>query len=163
DPGFTAITSQRPGALVVLADPLAYTRRREIIATVARHRIPAVYAFREATDEGGLMSYGVNIPALYRRAAYFVDRLFKGAKPGANPAPGRDMREAFLQSLRDLGYVEGRNVVIEYRFAEGTLERYPALAAELVSLKVDVILAPITPAVLAAKQATRTIPIVFTA
>jgi len=82
---------------------------------------------------------------------------------GANPAPGRDMREAFLQSLRDLGYVEGRNVVIEYRFAEGTLERYPALAAELVSLKVDVILAPITPAVLAAKQATRTIPIVFTA
>ena len=85
DPGFTAIASQRPGALVVLADPLAYTRRREIIATAARHRIPAVYAFREATDEGGLMSYGVNIPALYRRAAYFVDRLVKGAKPGDLP------------------------------------------------------------------------------
>src|SRR6266540_4272619 len=74
---------------------------------------------------------------------------------GANPAPGRHMREAFLQGLRDLGYVEGRNVVIEYRFAEGKLERYPALVAELVALKVDVIVAPITPAALAAKQATR--------
>jgi ABC-type uncharacterized transport system substrate-binding protein len=85
DPGFTAIASQHPGALLVLADPLVYTRRREIVATAARHRIPAVYAFREATDEGGLMSYGVNISALYRRAAYFVDRLFKGAKPADLP------------------------------------------------------------------------------
>jgi ABC-type uncharacterized transport system substrate-binding protein len=82
---------------------------------------------------------------------------------GANPAPGRHMREAFLQGLRDLGYVEGRNVVVEYRFAEGKLERYPALAAELVALKVDVIVAPITLAALAAKQATKTIPIVFAA
>jgi putative ABC transport system substrate-binding protein len=82
---------------------------------------------------------------------------------GANPAPGRHMREAFLQGLRDLGYVEGRNVVVEYRFAEGKLERYPALAAELVTLKVDVIVAPITLAALAAKQATKTIPIVFAA
>jgi putative tryptophan/tyrosine transport system substrate-binding protein len=65
--------------------------------------------------------------------------------------------------LRDLGYVEGRNVVVEYRFAEGKLERYPALAAELVALKVDVIVAPITLAALAAKQATKTIPIVFAA
>src|SRR5205823_13957506 len=49
--------------------------------------------------------------------------------------------EAFLQGLRDLGYVEGRNVVIEYRDAEGKIERLPALAAELVALKVDVIVA----------------------
>jgi putative tryptophan/tyrosine transport system substrate-binding protein len=70
-------------------------------------------------------------------------------------------REAFLQGLRDLGYVEGRNVVIEYRDAEGKLERLPALAAELVALKVDVIVAPPTVAALAAKHATRTLPIVF--
>src|SRR6266852_9576356 len=70
-------------------------------------------------------------------------------------------REAFLQGLRDLGYVEGRNVVIEYRDAEGKPERLPALAAELVALKVDVILAPSAVAALAAKQATRTLPIVF--
>src|SRR6266498_539150 len=73
------------------------------------------------------------------------------------------MTEGFRQGLRDLGYVEGRNVVIEFRDAEGRLERLPALAAELVALKVDVIVAGGTPQALAAKQATRTIPIVFAA
>ena len=71
------------------------------------------------------------------------------------------LREAFRQGLRDLGYVEGRNLVIEYRDAEGKVERLPALAAELVALKVDVIVASGTLAALAAKQTTRTLPIVF--
>jgi putative ABC transport system substrate-binding protein len=79
-------------------------------------------------------------------------------------SPPTRLGEAFRQGLRDLGYVEGRNVVIESRSAEGKLERLPALAAELVALKVDVIVAPAgTPPALAAKQATRTIPIVFIA
>jgi len=80
-----------------------------------------------------------------------------------NRAPNPHLREAFLQGLRDLGYVEGRNVVIEYRDAEGKPERLPALAAELVALKVDVIVAPTTVAALAAKQATTTVPIVSVA
>jgi len=78
-----------------------------------------------------------------------------------NLAQAPHLLEAFRQGLRHLGYVEGRDVVIEYRDAGGTIERFPVLAAELVALKVDVIVAPSTPATLAAKQATRTIPIVF--
>jgi len=69
--------------------------------------------------------------------------------------------EAFLQGLRDLGYVGGQNITIEYRWAEGRAERLPALAAELVVLKVDAIVTAGTPATLAAKQATTTIPIVM--
>jgi putative ABC transport system substrate-binding protein len=69
---------------------------------------------------------------------------------------------AFLQGLRDLGYVEGRNVVIEYRDLMGKYDRLPGLAADLVALKVDVIVVTSTPSTLAAKQATKTIPIVFT-
>ena len=80
-----------------------------------------------------------------------------------NLAASPHLRDAFLQGLRELGYVEGRNVVIEYRYAEGKPERLPALAAELVALKVDVIVTVSNTTALAAKQATRTVPIVFTA
>jgi putative ABC transport system substrate-binding protein len=79
----------------------------------------------------------------------------------ANLAASPHLPEAFHQGLRDLGYVEGRNVVTEYRYAEGKVERLPALAAELVALKVDVIVASGTLAALAAKQATSALPIVF--
>ena len=75
--------------------------------------------------------------------------------------PGSRLDEAFRQGLRELGYVEGQNIVIEYRWAEGRAERLPDLAAELVSLKVDIIVAAGTPAPLAAKHSTRTIPIVM--
>src|SRR5499427_8776321 len=69
--------------------------------------------------------------------------------------------EAFQHGLRDLGYIEGQNIVIEYRYAEGMADRFPNLAAELVQLKVDVIVVTGTPATQAAKNATKTIPIVM--
>ncbi len=72
-------------------------------------------------------------------------------------------REAFLQGLRDLGYIEGRNLMIEYRDAQRKPERLPALAAELVALKVDAIVGAGTLVALAAKQATNSLPIVFIA
>ena len=82
--------------------------------------------------------------------------------PGSASDPGRQrFLDAFRQGLRDLGYVERQNIIIEARFAEGNYDRLPDLAAELVRLKVDVIAAAAVPAIQAAKQATGTVPIVM--
>src|SRR5215207_1011201 len=70
--------------------------------------------------------------------------------------------EAFRLGLRDLGWIEGQNIVVEYRFAQGAFERLPALAAELVRLGVELILAAPTPAAVAASNATKDIPVVIT-
>jgi putative ABC transport system substrate-binding protein len=77
-----------------------------------------------------------------------------------SPTDNPHLREAFRQGLRELGYVDGQNIAIEYRFAEHRPERLPGLAAELVRLKVDIIVTGAPPAPEAAKQATSTIPIV---
>ncbi len=81
--------------------------------------------------------------------------------PGAGSLSSANA-DAFLKGMRELGYIEGRNLVVEWRFADGKLERLPALAAELVQLKVDVIVAGASPAISAAQKATTTIPIVMT-
>jgi len=82
-------------------------------------------------------------------------------RPG-NPPPGEfGQREAFEGGLRDLGWTPGTSILIEYRYAEGKPERLPELAAELVRIPVDVIVASATSGVRAAQQATRTIPIVM--
>jgi putative tryptophan/tyrosine transport system substrate-binding protein len=83
---------------------------------------------------------------------------------GANaPATQSQWTDAFVRRLRELGWIEGRNIVIEYRWAQGRFERSPELAAELVRLKVDVIVTHANANVVAAKQATSVIPIVFAA
>jgi putative ABC transport system substrate-binding protein len=85
-----------------------------------------------------------------------------GVLAGTTPGPdGSPNLKAFLEGMRALGYVEGQNLVIEYRWAEGQYERFPDLVAELVRLKVDVLIVLNTPAALAAKYATTTIPIVM--
>ena len=78
-----------------------------------------------------------------------------------SPSSPGSPEEAFRQGLRELGYVEGRSIVIEYRYAEGNAERLSKLASELVRLKVDVLVAAAgAPGALAAKQVTKTVPIV---
>jgi putative ABC transport system substrate-binding protein len=101
----------------------------------------------------------VPLAAQAQQAAKVARLAYLGNDPTASP----HLLEAFRQGLRDLGYVEGRNVAIDYRFAEGKFERLPAFAAELVTLKVDVILAGTVLIAVAAKQAIKTIPIVFLA
>jgi len=109
---------------------------------------------------------------LIAAGALFAGPLVAGAQPtprirrigylATSRGPSPHLQEAFVQGLRDLGYAEGHNVAIEYRDADGKLERLPALATELVGLNVEVIVAVSTPQALAARQATSTIPIVFT-
>src|SRR4030095_2836253 len=100
----------------------------------------ALCGFTEAQQPAGIPRVGILLPTT---ASFYLPRI-----------------EAFRQRLRELGYVEEKNIVIEYRYAEGKLERLPDLAAELVRLKVDVIVTA-GPAILAAKKANATIPIVF--
>src|SRR6266404_2985927 len=91
---------------------------------------------------------------------------FKLARIGAlfiGLADAQSFKKEFQEGLRDLGFVEGQNIAFEFRSAEGKLDRLPELAAELVRLKVDVIVALYVPSALAAKQATREIPIVIVA
>jgi putative ABC transport system substrate-binding protein len=92
-------------------------------------------------------------PAQVARIGYLVTG-------GLDSPETRVLLDAFRQGLRERGYVEGQNIVVEYRAADGQLERFPALAAELVQLKPEVIVAQGTPAARAAQQATTTIPIV---
>jgi ABC-type uncharacterized transport system substrate-binding protein len=95
----------------------------------------------QAQQPARIFRIGILIPS---SASFFLDRL-----------------EAFRQRLRELGYVEGKNILIESRYAEGKPERVPDLAAELVRLKVDVIVTAANSGILAAKKASATIPIVF--
>jgi putative tryptophan/tyrosine transport system substrate-binding protein len=89
-----------------------------------------------------------------------VHRIGYLSARGAVSLP-RSYSEGFRQGLRDLGYIEGKNILIEFRYAEGKLDRFPSLVAELLQLKVDVLVSTETAAIRAAKQATKTIPIVF--
>src|SRR6266481_6005108 len=81
----------------------------------------------------------------------------------ANPSPTAPdpNADAFRQGLRELGYIEGKNIILEYRYAEGKVDRLPVLVAELLQLKVDVLLSGTIPGIRAAKQATKTVPIVI--
>jgi putative ABC transport system substrate-binding protein len=82
---FDAAIQQRAGALIVGLDALTQANRGQIVEASARRRLPTMYPEREFVDLGGLMSYGVHYPDSYRRAAVYVDKIFKGAKPADLP------------------------------------------------------------------------------
>jgi len=107
-----------------------------------------------STIAGGLLAAPVATEAQQSGKIHRIGFL------SANPLAGNNSKN-FLRGLRDLGYVEGRDFVTEYRSAEGHADRLPELAADLVRARVDVIVTGGTPATMAAKQATQTIPIVF--
>jgi putative ABC transport system substrate-binding protein len=85
EPAFSAIKGERANALIVLRNPLTATHRTRIADFAAKSRLPAMYGDKEFVDAGGLMSYGVNIADLWGRAAVYVDKILKGAKPADLP------------------------------------------------------------------------------
>jgi putative ABC transport system substrate-binding protein len=85
DPVFPVLAGERVDVVIALRDPLFFTRRRTLTAAALASRLPTIYAFREPVDDGGLMSYGIDISQNFRRAADYVVKILKGAKPGDLP------------------------------------------------------------------------------
>ena len=85
DGAFTAMVRRRVGAFVLLPDPVSLSHRVEIAELASKHRLPAMYGLREHVEAGGLMAYGVDLRHNCRRAATFVDKILKGAKPATLP------------------------------------------------------------------------------
>ena len=81
DRAFATMVTEAAGALFVVANPGLNLHRKQILQLAAKHRIPAIYDWRENAEEGGLMAYGSNNAALSRRVAEYVDKILKGAKP----------------------------------------------------------------------------------
>jgi ABC-type uncharacterized transport system substrate-binding protein len=105
DQTFDAMTHERAEALNVLASPILFANRKILIDLAAKHRIPAVYQWTEFVEDGGLMSYAASITEMYRRAAGYVDKILKGAKPGDLPVeqPTKFEMAINLETAKQIG------------------------------------------------------------
>ena len=111
---FAAIRSQRPDALMPLEDPVVFRERAAIVEFANKERLPAMYALREFTDLGGLMTYGVDLVASFRRGASYVDRILKGARPADLPVEQPTKFEFIvnLKTARTLGLMIPRSLLL---------------------------------------------------
>jgi putative ABC transport system substrate-binding protein len=105
EPAFAAMTGERADAMIVLRNPLTTTHRTRIVRFAATSRLPAMYSDREFVEAGGLMSYGVSIADLWGRAAVYVDKILKGAKPADLPVeqPMKFELVINLKTAKELG------------------------------------------------------------
>jgi putative ABC transport system substrate-binding protein len=112
DRAFTVIRKERPGALIVFGGVLT-THTRRIVELAVKSRLPAIYAAPEDVDAGGLMSYGTNFDDLFRRAAIYVDKILKGAKPADLPVEQPTKFELIinLKAAKQIGLTIPPNVL----------------------------------------------------
>jgi len=111
---FSKITEEHAEAFIVLPSPMLFSQYKRIVVFAASNRLPAVYQAREFVDAGGLMSYGANLAELFRSAAPFVDKIFKGAKPSELPVeqPTRFELVVNLKTAKDLGLTITREFLL---------------------------------------------------
>ena len=104
-PAIAAMAGEPGGGLLVMPDSFTMSHRETIVASAARHRVPAIYAYRVFPDSGGLISYGMSRVAVYRDAASYADRILRGAKPGELPvqAPTKLELVINLKTAKALG------------------------------------------------------------
>ena len=111
---FSAIRKERPGALIVIGDPMFGTHQKRITQLTIKSRLPAIYGAPESVDAGGLMSYGTNFADLFRRAATYVDKILKGTKPADLPVEQPKKFEFIinLKAAKQIGLTIPPNVLV---------------------------------------------------
>jgi ABC-type uncharacterized transport system substrate-binding protein len=111
---FSAMTKERAEAFIVMPSPMLFGEHKRIVKLAADNRLPAMYQAREFVDAGGLMSYGVNLPDMFRRTATYVDKIVKGAKPGELPVEQPTTFEIVinLKTARELGLTISREFLL---------------------------------------------------
>ena len=114
DRTFAAISREKVGALMVLPSPMFFSERRLIVDLATKNRLPAMFFLREFAEAGGLMSYGPNFPELWRRAATYVDKILKGAKPADLPVeqPTKFELVINLKTAKALGLTIPQSVLV---------------------------------------------------
>ncbi len=115
DAAFLTADQQGATALIVLSSPLFYLHLARIAELANRYRLPSITLFREYADSGGLMAYGPSLPDSFRRLAYYVDRILKGAQPGALPIerPSRFELVVNMKTARALGVAFPQSILLQ--------------------------------------------------